>query len=81
MMRYGPHNVALGTSVYDVDAKLKIDRVLEVNADAGWVKVHAQPLARTAAGYLAQERIRFRAIHPIRGGLPVPCLFHCYGRL
>ncbi|WP_399677157.1 hypothetical protein [Xenophilus sp.] len=79
-MRFGLHNVARGTRVYDVDSGEEVRRVLEVNTSANWVKVHAEPLTVTAKGTVAERRIRFRAIHPIFAGSPVPCLFHCYGR-
>ena len=67
-------------TVFDVDTKEKISRVLAVNAGAGWIKVSTLPLRANEHGQVVAHRIRFRAIHPIYGGGTKPCLFHCYGR-
>ena len=78
-MLYTPAN-ARGAQVIDMDTLKPMDRVLEVNTRAGWVKVVPDPSRIDALGQLLGERIRFRSIYPIFGGATMPCLFHCYGR-
>lgn len=79
-MIYDSRNSAPGCSVYDVDAKERIDQVVAINAKAGWVQVAEQPLRVTAHDHIATRRIRFASIYPIKGLEVFPCLFHCYGR-
>lgn len=69
-----------GASVYDVDRKEKLAHVMSINDSAGWLLVAEHPLRATAHGQIASRRIRFDAIHAIRGSAPLPVLFHCYGR-
>lgn len=68
-------------AVHDVDALQPIERVMEVNTKAGWVKVADHPIQLNAHRHVACRRIRFRSIYAIRGMESLPCLFHCYGRL
>lgn len=80
-MLYTPEN-ARGASVYDVDALQKLDKVVEVNTRAGWVKVLRRPVLIDPHGKgFVCDRIRFRSIYAIQGDEMAPCLFHCYGRL
>ena len=79
-MLYTPDDVMPRTRVYDVDTKERIDKVVAINATAGWIQVADQPLRVTDHYHIATRRIRFGAIHPIQGLEPLPCLFHCYGR-
>lgn len=67
--------------VYDVDSMQEIDRVMEVNSKAGWIKVSIDPIRIDPSGKrIIGERIRFRSIYAISGDEGAPCLFHCYGR-
>lgn len=76
------HLNARGAAVYDVDAKDKLEEVVEVNTRAGWVKVMRQPLLVDPSGTgFVCDRIRFRSIYAIQGQEQAPCLFHCYGRM
>jgi hypothetical protein len=52
-----------------------------VNTKAGWFLVADRPLRATKHGQIASRRIRFWSIYPVRGAEPLPCLFHCYGRM
>ena len=79
-MNYNPNNVERGTNVFDVEANAKIDRVTSIDTDTGEVECCSEPLQITAFGEIATFKIKFTAIHPIRGGAMLPCLFHCYGR-
>ncbi|MGW8422458.1 hypothetical protein [Comamonas sp. HJ-2] len=79
-MLYTPEN-ARGASVFDVDAKEEIRKVLEVSTSQGWVKVHRHTLDTDSRGRFLSDKIRFRSIYAIRGDEAAPCLFHCYGRL
>ena len=79
-MIYDATNCQPGCSVYDADTKQRIDRVVAINANAGWVQVAEQPLRVTAHGHIATRRIRFASIYPIFGWRTAPTLFHCYGR-
>ena len=79
-MIYDATNCQPGCSVYDVDTKQRIDRVVAVNANAGWVQVAEQPLRVTTHEHIATRRIRFASIYPIKGREHRPVLFHCYGR-
>lgn len=74
-------NVSRDCEVHDVDTKERIERVLSVNTKAGWILVAEHPVRPNAHGHVQSRRIRYRAIHPIYGGEPMPCLFHCYGKL
>lgn len=71
---------AYGATVYDVNRKEKLLHVMSVNDSAGWVLVAEQPVCATAHRHIASRRIRFDAIHAIKGSEPRPVLFHCYGR-
>ena len=79
-MIYDANNFMPRCTVYDVDAKERIDRVVAVNAKAGWVQVAEQPLRVTEHDHIATRRVRFASIYPIKGGEHWPVLFHCYGR-
>ena len=78
-MLYTADNCAPRCAVYDVDIKERIDRVVAINAKAGWVQVAEQPLRVTATDCIATRRIRFDSIYPIKGREHWPVLFHCYG--
>ena len=69
-----------GATVYDIDGKEKINRVLMINTKTGAVVVAKLPLRMNHKGSIDRETIRFETIHPIYGGGTKPCLFHCYGR-
>ncbi|WP_313233997.1 hypothetical protein [Delftia acidovorans] len=76
------HMNARGADVYDMDARQKLAKVVEVNTRAGWIKVLREPALVDPRGKsLVCDRIRFRSIYAIRGLESQPCLFHCYGRL
>lgn len=79
-MIYDSGNVMHQTRVYDVDTKEEIRDVMEINTSAGWIKVVERPIRATSHHHIASKRIRFDAIHAIKGAEPAPCLFHCYGR-
>ena len=79
-MIYDATNCQPGCSVYDVDTKQRIDQVVAINANAGWVQVAEHPLRATAHEHIATRRIRFASIYPIKGREHRPVLFHCYGR-
>lgn len=79
-MLYTPDNVMPGTRVYDMDNNAEIGKVLEVNTQAGWIKVVEGPARANRHGHLATRRIRFDRIYPIKGLEVFPCMFHCYGR-
>jgi hypothetical protein len=79
-MIYDANNCMPRCTVYDVDAKERIDRVVAVNAKAGWVQVAEQPLRVTEHDHIATRLVRFASIYPIKGGEHWPVLFHCYGR-
>lgn len=79
-MIYDPGNVMPSTRVYDVDANAEIGKVMEVNTQAGWIKVVDEPVRANRHDHLVTRRIRFERIYPIKGLEVFPCLFHCYGR-
>ncbi|WP_053842942.1 hypothetical protein [Paracidovorax avenae] len=79
-MLYNHSNVMPRTAIYDMDANERIDLVLEINTQAGWVKVASDPPQADTKGRIVGKRIHFRSVHAIRGDEPAPCLFHCYGR-
>lgn len=79
-MLYNAQN-ARGAKVHDMDASSEIPFVLKLNAGAGWVLVADQPPKVNQFGQVISRRIRFRSIYAIQGLEPMPCLFHCYGRL
>ena len=79
-MVYEAGTVCFGTQVYDVDHKLRIDRVMRVDTDNG-VVVCAQIPFHVLNGEVATYTLKFRSIHAIYGGSPIPCLFHCYGEI
>lgn len=76
---FNASNCAPGASVYDVDAKAKLDHVLEVDAATGEVVRAHMPL-RLVGNEIATYTERYQTIHPIYGDQPTPQLFHCYGR-
>lgn len=80
-MIYTHNNAMPGARVYDVDANTEIGRVMAVNTKAGWVKVIDEPPRLNEHGQLVTRRIRFGSVYHIKGLEPLPCLFHCYGRL
>lgn len=69
----------LGASVYDVDTKAKLMRVMSVDIDSGEVVIAQEPL-RVVGDEVATDTVHYRAIHPIYGGRRTPQLFHCYYR-
>ena len=79
-MIYGPHNVARGTTVVDVEALEIFPLVESVDMRTNELTCFEQPL-RVVGDDVARYSLRFRSIYPIFGGSPVPVLFHCYGRL
>lgn len=79
-MIYDGHNVARNTKVFDVESKAEMRKVVAIDVGTGEVECFFDPLEVTASGDLATFKIKFSAIHPIRGGAALPCLFHCYGR-
>lgn len=70
---------AAGATVYDVEAKRKLDMVMSVDIDSGEVAVCHQPV-RAVGDEIATYTERYQSIHPIYGGERTPVLFHCYGR-
>jgi hypothetical protein len=79
-MQYTYANVEPGVSIYDVDSKGELRRVLSVNTDHNEVLVAEHPY-RLVGDSFATYTIRFRSISPLCGGGQSPHLFHCYGRL
>lgn len=67
--------------VYDVDTKEELKQVASIDTETGEAVVFRHPLKITADGEAETYKVRYRTISPIFGGYPVPCLFHCYGRL
>lgn len=80
-MIYDRENVAPRCSIYDVDTKERIQRVVRVDVGLGEVEAAVYPLEITASGEIVTKTLHYRSIHPIRGGRHLPCLFHCYGLL
>lgn len=78
-MIYDHTNVACGTTVYDVDTKKVIKRVMSIDIDRNVVTCSGDPVEVTASGDIATFGISYRSIYPIRGGRLLPSLFHCYG--
>ena len=79
-MLYTPKNVQRSTTVCDLDSRVRLERVLAIDTEAGEIVVVRQPLIVTASGDIATETLRYQSVWPImdRG---VPCEFHCHGRL
>jgi len=80
-MIYESPDVMPSTTVYEVESGLRIDRVMSVDTTEGVVVVTEHPLRVTSERTVATHRLRFAAVHPIRGAFDRPCLFHCYGRI
>jgi len=68
------------TEVYDVNRIQKIERVIQIDTKIGEV-VCAQIPLHVVDGKVATYTLKFRSVHAIYGGSPVPCLFHCYGEI
>lgn len=79
-MRFGPDNVMPRARVYDVESLQEIKPVMSIDTERGVVVVAEQPY-RIEGDDIATQELRFDAIHAIQGLEPLPCLFHCYGRL
>lgn len=71
---------APGSSVYDVETGEQLEHVISVDSDRGVANVAHHPL-RLVGDEIDTYEARFRTIHPIYGGAPMPVLFPCYGRL
>lgn len=80
-MIYNASNVPVGTTVYNVDTKEKVMRVMSIDTDRNVVVCVSDPCEIAADGTLATYEIKFRSIYPIYGGRFLPDLFHCYGLL
>ena len=78
-MRYTRYNCSRHATVMDVDAAVRIERVVEIDTETGMVTKHAEPVRINANGELETETVRYRSIYPIFGGSLYPVLFHCYG--
>lgn len=75
------HQNTRGASVYDMDAKAKLDTVVSVNTGTGEVRFAVWPLRLNASGEEVDTMtLKFDTIYAIRGLEPHPALFHCYGR-
>lgn len=80
-MIYTKHN-ALGATTHEVDTKLRIERVMQVDTDKNEVQAALHPYRLTHDGESVEtETIRYRSIYPIYAGSTKPCAFHCYGRI
>lgn len=80
-MLYDPDN-ARGASVYDVEKREKLHRVVTVDTQTGIVTMHHEPLRLNATRDAVETfEARFESIYPIFGGRTNPVLFHCYGRI
>lgn len=78
-MLYHHSNVMLRTVIYDVDANERIDLVLEINMQAGWVKVASEPPQADTHGRIGGQAHPFPlCVRAMRGSGAVP--FPCYGR-
>lgn len=73
------HENANGASVWDIDTKSELRQVMSINTQTGEVVCAEMPL-RVSANEVATFTVRYRTISPIYGGMPKPCLFHCYGK-
>lgn len=68
--------------VYDVDTKEELKHVASIDTETGEVTIFPLPVRLNADRTEVETyKVRYRTISPIFGGYPVPCLFHCYGRL
>jgi hypothetical protein len=74
---------AAGSQVYDVDLNERINHVISINTDKGWVECSYNPirLHPYRDDRVDTFKMAFRTIYAIYGGGNTPCLFHCYGRL
>lgn len=79
-MIYTPQNTARRASVFDVEAMREITHVLSIDTETGHVVCVQQPLHVTE-GAVDTATEKYRSIYPITGGEPLPCLFHCYGKM
>lgn len=79
-MIYDQHNCQGGTLVFDVDRKLRIDRVLSIDTESGEVFCGHDPY-RIVDGEVARYAIKFRSVYAIHDLDRLPGLFHCYGRI
>ena len=79
-MLFGPDNVMPRTRVYDVESLQEVKLVMAIDTERGVVVVAEQPY-RIEGNDIATRELQFNAIHPIQGLEPLPCLFHCYGRV
>lgn len=73
------HKNANGARVWDIDTKSELRQVMSINTQTGEVVCAEMPL-RVFADEVATFAVRYRTISPIYGGMPKPCLFHCYGK-
>ena len=80
-MIYNSSNTAAGTTVYDVDVKEKIMRVMSVDTDRNVLMCVSDPVEVSGDGCIATYEVKFRTIYPISGRRILPELFHCFGRL
>ena len=79
-MIYTAQNSARRASVFDVEAMRKIKDVLSIDTETGNVVCVQQPFHVTD-GEVDTATEKYRSIYPISGGDPLPCLFHCYGKM
>lgn len=81
-MLYNCGNTHPNTRVYDVDTKEEFKAVLYIDTDSGEMLMHTVPIeVDTNMNEVKTITMRYRTISAIFGGYPLPCLFHCYGRL
>ena len=78
-MIYNAENAA-GSTVFDVESRIRLDHVLMVNTKTGAVVLAKQPVRINHKGQIDRETITFRSVYPIQGHEPRPVMFHCYGR-
>lgn len=79
-MIYGPTNVMRATRVYDVDRKEMLDQVMSLDNGTGEVVCAYKPF-QYLNGEVLTYKLKFRSVYAIYAGQPLPCLFHCYGRI
>ena len=81
-MIYDCSNTRRDAQIYDVDTKEEIRAVIQIDTDSGEMLMYTVPITiDTNTNEAEVVKVKYRTISPIFGGYPVPCLFHCYGRL
>ena len=80
-MKFSHYN-APGASVYDIEGREKIEKVMTVDVAAGEVVCVASPIRLDWTGKKVEsDTLRFKMIYPIYGTAPTPKQFHCYGKI